>query len=57
MKDAVFTSNNKLFAEVEAVKKQIRGQIRDKATNSAPSPTPNKKGASGHSKALHRTSR
>lgn len=57
MKDAVFTSNNKLFAEVEAVKKQIRGQIRDKATNSAPSPTPNKKGASGHNKALHRTSR
>lgn len=54
MKDAIFVSNNKLFAEVELIKKQIREQIRGIAINSEPSPMPNQNAVVAHNIALQR---
>jgi hypothetical protein len=57
MKDSTFSSNSKLFSDIESVKRSIREEIHNKCRNVSSSPSVNskKEDSKMHNKALHRT--
>ena len=59
MKDISFSSNGKIFEEVERLKQVIRNEIHNKSRNLSQSPSLQsyERPESSHNKALQRTSR